>query len=100
MAKTLIGNNKQVKGPGVELQQMFNIAVALSGFLGGWWVKTIWESLKDLQKVDKELAEKVSTIEVLVAGQYIKRDEVKDLFEAVFRKLDKIDDKLNEKADK
>lgn len=79
---------------------MFNIAVALSGFLGGWWVKTIWESLKDLQKVDKDLAEKVSGIEILVAGQYVKRDELKELGDAIFRKLDKIEDKLDAKVDK
>jgi len=84
----------------VTLQDMFNIAVALSGFLGGWWVKTIWESLKDLQKVDKDLAEKVSGIEILVAGQYVKRDELKELGDAIFRKLDKIEDKLDAKVDK
>ena len=84
----------------MTLQDMFNIAVALSGFLGGWWVKTIWESLKDLQKVDKDLAEKVSGIEILVAGQYVKRDELKELGDAIFRKLDKIEDKLDAKVDK
>lgn len=79
---------------------MFNIAVALSGFLGGWWVKTIWESLKDLQKADKDLADKVSSIEVLVAGQYVKRTDFDRTAEALFVKLDKIYEKLDSKADK
>jgi len=79
---------------------MFNIAVALSGFLGGWWVKTIWESLKDLQKTDKDLAEKVSQMEVLVAGQYIRRDEFDRTATAIFVKLDKIYDRLESKVDK
>lgn len=84
----------------MDSQQIFNVFVALLGSLGGWWLNTIWQTLNDLQKVDSELTEKVSRTEVLVAGQYIKRDEVKDLFDAVFRKLDKIDDKLDAKADK
>lgn len=79
---------------------MFNIAVALSGFLGGWWVKTIWESLKDLQNADKELASKVSQIEVIVAGQYVKRDEFDRTAAAIFVKLDKIYDLVQTKADK
>lgn len=79
---------------------MFNIAVALSGFLGGWWVKTIWESLKDLQKADEKLADKVAQIEVLVAGQYVKRDDFDRTASAIFLKLDKIYDRLDTKVDK
>lgn len=84
----------------MTIQDMFNIAVALSGFLGGWWVKTIWESLKDLQNADKELASKVSQIEVIVAGQYVKRDEFDRTAAAIFVKLDKIYDLVQTKADK
>lgn len=48
-------------------QQIFNIAVALVGALGGWWMNTMWQSLKDLQKADKELADKVAAPELLDA---------------------------------
>ena len=84
----------------MTIQEMFNLAVAISGFLGGWWVKTIWESLKDLQKADKELATQVSQIEILVAGQYVKKDEFDRTATAIFVKLDKIYDKLDAKVDK
>jgi hypothetical protein len=81
-------------------QDIYNIALGLAAFLGGWWMKVMWESLKDLQKADKELAEKVGSIEVLVAGTYIKREAFDKVADAIFRKLDKIEDKLDGKADK
>ena len=81
-------------------QTLFNIAVAVAGSLGGWWLKVLWDAVKDLQSADKELAEKVSSIEILVAGQYVKRDDFDRVANAIFAKLDKIMDKLDTKADK
>jgi hypothetical protein len=37
---------------------------------------------------------------VLVAGQYVHRDEFHSLSKALFAKLDKIEDKLDGKADR
>lgn len=81
-------------------QTLFNIAGAVAGSLGGWWLKVLWDAVKDLQSADKELAEKVSSIEILVAGQYVKRDDFDRVANAIFAKLDKIMDKLDTKADK
>lgn len=81
-------------------QDAFNIAVALAGALGGWWLRVMWSTLTDLRDADKELAEKVSAIEVVVAGQYVKRDELDRVLNALFGKLDRIEDKLDKKADK
>ena len=44
--------------------------------------------------------EKVNQIEVLVAGQYVKRDDFDKLANAIFAKLDKISDKIDSKADR
>lgn len=81
-------------------QMIFNIAVGIAGALGGWWMKTMWEALKDLQSADRDLANKVASIEVLVAGQYVKRDELDRTMDALFKKLDRIEDKLDSKEDK
>lgn len=81
-------------------QQLFNIAVALVGALGGWWMNTMWQSLKDLQKADKELADKVAAIEILVAGEYVKREAFDRAVDRIFEKLDHIEDKIDGKADK
>jgi hypothetical protein len=66
----------------------------------GWWLNNVWTSLKDLQAADRELAEKVASIEVLVAGQYVTREEFNNVLGQVFGKLDRIIEKLNEKADR
>ena len=81
-------------------QQFFNIAFAIIGALGGWWMRVMWQSLKELQQQDSKLADKVGNIEVLVAGQYVKRDDMNRDMAIIFAKLDRIEDKMNKKADK
>ncbi len=81
-------------------QDIINAAIGVAGALVGWWLKTIWEALRELQKADQMLAEKVSAIEVLVAGQYIRRDEFEKMVTALFSKLDKIYERLESKEDK
>lgn len=81
-------------------QNIVNIVVAVAGALGGWWMKAMWEGLKDLQKADHLLTNEVTELKVLVAGQYMKRDEFMRTSEAIFAKLDRIEDKLDGKADK
>lgn len=81
-------------------QQLFNIVFVVAGALGGWWMKAIWETLKDLQHADKNLAKEVSDLTVLVAGQYVKAETFDRTITALFQKLDRIEDKLDHKADK
>jgi len=81
-------------------QTLFNYALALCGALGGWVLKVIWDAVKDLQAADKVLVEKVNTIEILIAGNYMSKTDFDKIASAIFAKLDKIDDKLDRKADK
>ena len=81
-------------------QTLFNIAVTVTGFLGGWWLKVLWDAVKDLQTADKVLVEKVSSIEVLVAGNYMTKNDFDKIGAAIFAKLDKIEDTLDRKVDK
>lgn len=60
----------------------------------------MWQSLTELREADTKLADKVSSIEILVAGQYVKRDDMDRSFSALFVKLDRIEDKLDSKVDK
>ena len=81
-------------------QTVFNIALAITGFLGGWVLKVVWDAVKDLQAADKVLVEKVNTIEILIAGNYMSKQDFDKIAAAIFAKLDKIEDKLDRKADK
>lgn len=84
----------------MDMQTSFNLAVGLVAFLGGWVLNSLRENIQNLQKSDSELATKVQGIELLVAGSYVKRDDLDKLTVALFAKLDKIDAKLDGKADK
>lgn len=81
-------------------QEIINWLMAGFGALIGFMLNAVWQSVKDLQKSDKDLAEKVGQIEVLVAGAYVKKDEFNSIVKALFDKLDKIEDKIDRKADK
>lgn len=84
----------------VEYQVLFDVAIGVIGVLGGWVLSTVWGAVKDLQEADKELADKVAAIEVLVAGRYITREEFNSTFNQVFERLDRIRDMLSQKADR
>lgn len=81
-------------------QQVMNVIITIAGAFGGWWMKAIWESVKELQRTDRALTTEVTELKVLVAGQYMKRDEFERTSQAIFAKLDRIEDKLDHKADK
>lgn len=84
----------------MDIQIAFNIAVALVAFLGGWVLNSLKDSINHLKKTDGQLADKVQHIEVLVAGAYVKKDDIDKLSNAIFAKLDRIEDKLDGKVDK
>ncbi len=81
-------------------QSTLNWAFGIINILLGIGLKALYDSLRDLKKADKELVEKVGKIEVLVAGEYVKRDDFDKVANLIFNKLDDIRDKLNQKADK
>ena len=63
-------------------------------------MRIIWDSLLKLQQADTNLADKVSKIEVLVAGEYVKKDEFNNIMLRLFEKLDHIEEKIDRKVDK
>ena len=79
-----------------SLNWFFGVANILLGIV----LTILWDSYKTLKQTDKELADKVSNIEVVVAGQYVKREDFAKVADQIFSKLDKIMEKLDKKADK
>lgn len=55
----------------METQAVFNIAVAIAGFLGGWVLKVIWEAIKQLDADVKSLGREVH-------NDFVKRDDFKE----------------------
>lgn len=84
----------------MDQQQLFNVLFAIVGVLGGWWMKAMWEAVKDLEKADHALSNQVADLKVLVAGGYVRTEQFDNMSKAIFTKLDRIEDKLDGKADK
>ncbi len=81
-------------------QALVNWLLAGFGGLIGFLLNAVWQAVKDLQRADKILTDRVGEIEVLVAGSYITKTDFTNVTDAIFRKLDRIEDKLDGKADK
>lgn len=92
-------------------QNIINWAMGGVGALLGFVLNAVWQAVKDLQVADKELAEKVGSIEVLVVGAYMKKEEMYSILGdlkadmahsmgAVSSKLDRIEDKIDKKVDR
>lgn len=84
----------------LDLQIAFNIAVALIGGLGGWVLNSITTKLKHLESTDAILRDKIQEIEVLVAGKYVKHEDLDRMTSAIFAKLERIENKIDSKQDK
>ena len=83
-----------------EPQTLFNVLLGLVAFFGGWVLNSLRDSIKNLHLSDESLTAKLQAVELLVAGSYVKRDDIDKLTTALFAKLDKIENKLDHKADK
>ncbi len=81
-------------------QSLINWLVAAGGAVFGFLGKSLWEAVKDLQAADKALADKVNSIEVLVAGKYVTRDELSTAINRIVDQLDRIEEKIEKKADR
>jgi len=91
----------------IDTQTAFNALFTAVGLLGGWILNSLKSAVDGLQRQDQILADKVQHIEVLVAGQYVKRDAFDRVCDKLFTKMDeqtaglsRIEEKLNGKADK
>lgn len=84
----------------MDMQTAFNIAVGLAGALGGFFLKSIWDAIKDVQGADTAMAGEITSLKVLVAGNYVTRNEYRDDMSGIKDALKRIEDKLDSKADK
>lgn len=78
----------------IEIPQwLVNTILAGGSALGGWWTKTIWEGV---QKLTADL----KALELHIATHYVPHARFDETIRALFVKLDRIEDKIDHKADK
>lgn len=83
-----------------DFQILFNIAVGIAAFFGGFILNAIWQRLDRLEKTDSFMSSKIGDLNVSIATMAAHRSEDSKKLDAIFEKLDKIDEKLDRKVDK
>ncbi len=92
-------------------QALFNIGLSIALPVIGWFVRVIWEGMKEqslkhdamgarITQLHEATSARLNQIEVLVAGHYVRRDELAGTLNRIDHKLDAISIKLDGKADK
>ena len=81
-------------------QTIVNWILTGLGTLLGFLLNAVWQAVKDLQSADKQLADKVATIEVLVAGEYVRKEDFERTIQRLFEKLDHMEEKFDRKMER
>jgi len=84
----------------MDWQWIANGMFAVCGVLLGILYTNVRKDMEKQDDVLNVLTDKVQAIEVLVAGDYVRKIDQDKLSEALFKKLDQISDKLDRKADR
>lgn len=77
----------------MEWQTLINIGAGSLLAMLGWFARQIWDSVQDLKNDVKQ-------IEIDLPTHYVKKDEINNRFDRMELLLDKIFEKLEQKADR
>jgi len=77
----------------MDIQIAFNVAISLIGFLGGYIIKTMQTSIDNCSA-------KLQNMEVTLAGKYVTTEILERQLNAIEAMLRRIEDKIDQKADK
>jgi hypothetical protein len=84
----------------MDWQTGFNVVLSVAAFGMGTLAKIIWDTLTALRVDMKSLSDSVKLIERSLPETYVRRDDFKEHAQRVLAVLDRIEAKVNEKADK
>lgn len=77
----------------MENQHFFNVIIAVSGGLGGWMLKVIWDALRDLKN-------EITVLNKEMHQDFVRRDDFTEAVRRIETMCERIFDKLDGKADK
>jgi len=84
----------------MDWQWIANIGGGLSIMFLGALSKIMWKIITDLQKATKQLLDELNTTKLYAANNYVKRTDCSAAHNRVHESLDRIELKLDSKADK
>lgn len=82
------------------VQWAFNILLLVVGGSVSWLMKSVFDRIKNLQNTDTGLAKEVNDLKVALPTNYVLKTEHTEGLNAIFSALRRIEDKLDNKADK
>jgi len=77
----------------MDWQIIINLGGAAALSTLGWFARQLWDSVQNLK-------DDVKQIEINLPTHYIKKDEIKERFDRIEVLLDKLYEKIEQKADK
>jgi hypothetical protein len=77
----------------MEYQAMFNFVGGILLVAIGWWCKEIWDSVKSL-KTD------IKALEIDLPKNYVSKKDIENRFDKIDATLERLFDRLENKADK
>ena len=75
------------------------IATGLFGLIG-WVFKMVFTAIKDVEQNQKSLSDRLYNHELISSQTFATKIDMQNGFDRIMNKLDKIDEKLDQKADK
>lgn len=77
----------------MESQELINVAIGTVLSVLGWFARQLWDAVQTL-KIDMQ------KLEVDLPSHYVRKDEMETRFDKIEAMLDRIFDRLENKADK
>jgi hypothetical protein len=77
----------------MDWQMIFNIVGGACLSAIGWFARVLWDSVQELQKDLKQ-------IEIHLPTHYVKKDEITIRFDRIEQLLDRLYEKMEQKADR
>jgi len=84
----------------MESQGLFNIVVMCAGAFGGFLIKSILDSVKELKRTDETLHNRVTELASDLPETYLRRDDFVQHLNRIETTLARIESKLDDKVDK
>ena len=81
-------------------QIVFNIVVGIAGMLAMFVLSAVWSRLGALEKSDKDLSKEIAAMHILVAGEYIKRQEITPMLKEIYDELKTIRTEISNKVER
>jgi len=81
-------------------QELINMMIGMGAAVFGWFMRIIWQSVRDLQIADQKLVSELHMFKEHVPVTYVSKADFAEILKSINTKLDRICDKLDNKQDR